>query len=354
MLKIKQENDDTEEHSHEGSFEVIETKPLDVQFKTNEISITEEYLVKNEDDNTYKVLKRLKIKHENVETEVIEPQPLDVQFISNEVFTAEEYLVKNEGDNTNDIHFPCKATDTTNNIIKTNSEENIHKIRRFDCNICHRRYSTKSHIIRHIAKSHSTTSMEKKVPQKNEVNHRNSRIKGYTRNKVDLLNCGICLKTFSSKSSLRTHWRIHTDEKPFKCDVCAKTFSQKTNLETHARIHTGEKPFKCNVCAKTFSQRVYLNNHKRIHTGEKPFRCNFCEKTFGEQSTLKIHERMHTGEKPFNCNVCAKTFRQRAHLNNHKRIHTGEKPFKCDVCEKAFADRSTHKSHKRIHTGEKL
>ncbi|XP_050420149.1 PR domain zinc finger protein 1-like [Adelges cooleyi] len=109
MLKIKHENDGTEEHSFEKTPEVIEPKLLDVQFINNEISTIEEYLVKNEDDNTYGIYEN---KQENDESEehsleklfeVIEPKPLDVQFINNEISTTEEYFVKNEVDNSYEV-----------------------------------------------------------------------------------------------------------------------------------------------------------------------------------------------------------------------------------------------------------
>ncbi|XP_050435120.1 zinc finger protein ZFP2-like isoform X3 [Adelges cooleyi] len=403
MLKIKDEIDETEKHFFETTFGAVETKPLDEPFENNEISTTEEYLVKNEVDNTYEVLKRfniLKIKPENDETEeelleksleVVDTKPLDMKFINNEISTTEECMVKNEVDNNYDIHFPCKATDTSNNTktmdcslnktIENDSEKNIHKLRRFDCNICQRRFITKSNIIWHIAKSHSSTSIEKKAPQKNKVNHRNSRIKKYTQNKDGLFYCGICSRTFSLKSSLRRHWRVHTEKKPFKCDICDKTFGRQSYLKTHERIHTGEKPFKCDVCkkcfnvqsnlkthekthtgekpfrcvvcGKTFSQQISLKIHKRIHTGEKPYKCVICEKTFIQQSDLKKHARVHTGEKPYKCNVCKKSFIQQPDLKKHARVHTGEKPFKCRVCEKAFIQQSNLKRHARIHTGEK-
>ncbi|XP_050435163.1 uncharacterized protein LOC126842282 isoform X15 [Adelges cooleyi] len=165
MLKIKDEIDETEKHFFETTFGAVETKPLDEPFENNEISTTEEYLVKNEVDNTYEVLKRfniLKIKPENDETEeelleksleVVDTKPLDMKFINNEISTTEECMVKNEVDNNYDIHFPCKATDTSNNTktmdcslnktIENDSEKNIHKLRRFDCNICQRRFITK-------------------------------------------------------------------------------------------------------------------------------------------------------------------------------------------------------------------
>ena len=35
-----------------------------------------------------------------------------------------------------------------------------------------------------------------------------------------------------------------------ECDVCEKRFTTSGNLKTHARIHANEKPFECDVCEK--------------------------------------------------------------------------------------------------------
>lgn len=46
-----------------------------------------------------------------------------------------------------------------------------------------------------------------------------------------------CNKIFYKNWNLVYHFRIHTNERPFKCEECYKTFSQKANLERHVTTH---------------------------------------------------------------------------------------------------------------------
>ncbi|XP_077111579.1 uncharacterized protein LOC143767259 isoform X2 [Ranitomeya variabilis] len=165
--------------------------------------------------------------------------------------------------------------------------------------------------------------------------------------------CSECGKCYSVKDELVIHQRSHTGEQPFSCSECGKCFNWKKNLVAHLRIHTGDRPFSCSECGKLYDGKAKLEIHQRIHTGEKPFSCSTCGKSFKQQSVLRVHEKIHTSEKPFPCSECGKSFTNKSDLVTHRRRHTGEKPFSCSECGKCFTRNSSLVSHQKIHTGEK-
>lgn len=62
----------------------------------------------------------------------------------------------------------------------------------------------------------------------------------------------------------------------FRCPVCDRRFSQSSSVTTHMRTHSGERPYRCRLCKKAFSDSSTLTKHLRIHSGEKPYECKLC------------------------------------------------------------------------------
>ncbi|KAM3913808.1 gastrula zinc finger protein XlCGF66.1-like [Leptodactylus fuscus] len=194
----------------------------------------------------------------------------------------------------------------------------------YDCALCGKTFTSKSGIVKHH-RMHSGR----------------------------VVSCPDCGKDFTCNSELVAHQRTHTGEKPFPCPSCGKCFSTNTNLVAHQRIHTGERPYACTECGKCFTSSSDLVKHQIIHTGEKPFCCPDCGKGFTSKSNLVKHQRIHTGERPFLCAECGKGFAIKSNLIKHQVVHTGEKPYPCPECGKFFSNQSNVAKHQRTHYGLK-
>ncbi|KAH8333197.1 hypothetical protein KR074_011565, partial [Drosophila pseudoananassae] len=208
----------------------------------------------------------------------------------------------------------------------------------------------------------------------------------------NLHQCSICPRTFTAKSALKVHNRVHNGSRVFKCIFCSHAFGSDQVLQTHVRTHTGEKPYQCTHCSKSFAQHATLTSHIRTHTGEQPYKCSKCEKCFKKGTDLLRHIRLHDGIRPYQCQHCSKCFARRTHLRDHLRVHTETPPqsqskfkypeeeikksntqktspkkciakkecvlknsvkkeYTCCLCSKNFGSRTTLRRHMYSHTG---
>ena len=80
--------------------------------------------------------------------------------------------------------------------------------------------------------------------------------------------CEVCERKVSHKSHLKRHILTHTKVKAHECDIRKKKFSVKSSLVTHFRIHLGEQPYGCANCEKWFTAIASRDYHLRTHHKE--------------------------------------------------------------------------------------
>ncbi|XP_035209583.1 zinc finger and BTB domain-containing protein 24-like [Stegodyphus dumicola] len=83
--------------------------------------------------------------------------------------------------------------------------------------------------------------------------------------------CKICGKDAACKrmrSDLKVVGRMHA-MKVHTCNLCSYSSHHTGTFKRHVLAHTGVRPFVCEICQKSFTQKSSLRTHKIIHYRQK-------------------------------------------------------------------------------------
>ncbi|XP_065224304.1 zinc finger protein 62-like [Planococcus citri] len=122
--------------------------------------------------------------------------------------------------------------------------------------------------------------------------------------------CNVCHRNFSRRYDLERHLISHEALKPFKCAECDKSFARKDVMRNHIILMHINDPgsldshYCCAHCQYRCRFKEMLVYHiKKNHLSNlviDEFSCTVCGKTFSTRSSRKFHERtVHVQKKKF-------------------------------------------------------
>ena len=195
------------------------------------------------------------------------------------------------------------------------------------------------------------------------------------------LQCEICGKSFTSKQSLKYHFKVHTGDYGYRCEGCGKKFimqsrmqkcmdthngifrfhcaqcNYKTNtaslLRKHQATHRSKKWLEyktrvkqqCDMCGKTFTKKQSLNYHFKVHAGDYGYKCDGCGKKFIKQSRMQKCMDTHNGIFRYYCTQCDYKTNTASLIKKHQTIHNLERPFICTLCDNSYKTKKVLRTH---------
>ncbi|KAG6439312.1 hypothetical protein O3G_MSEX000667 [Manduca sexta] len=149
--------------------------------------------------------------------------------------------------------------------------------------------------------------------------------------------CEQCGKVFKLEHYKKKHEAVvHKLTLYYKCAHCGMKFGSERERKNHVtEVHSDKvKIITCELCGKTFNWRHYFVSHMRKTHSHKKHACPNCEKRFVDKSDLDGHiAAKHNGVKKFQCTSCDRKYSSRPGLMMHLKKHK--------TCALAIANQST-------------
>ncbi|OWF45176.1 uncharacterized protein LOC110457344 [Mizuhopecten yessoensis] len=277
--------------------------------------------------------------------------------ICDQQFTNEKYLFRHMAIHTNifqclNCHKSFSRKDSLQRHILKCCPEDAEQYQVFFCRKCQKTFATKLG-----RDNHETHCKQKMCEQCQSVfasenlflAHKCQSKKTETRRNVPVkYNCSQCPKSFRNLNYLKQHLQIH--EGGFICQLCGRKLKTKEEQDDHERmcmalsVIQNEGKTKCMSCDLFFTDIRSYKEHYHSHT--HPYQCSKCQKRFVKIGSLHSHVCTLDDDNNllFSCNICHKDFRNERLLIRHREMHQ-EHRFKCQHCDKKFFRRDYYLKH---------
>ncbi|CAH0731666.1 unnamed protein product, partial [Brenthis ino] len=133
----------------------------------------------------------------------------------------------------------------------------------------------------------------------------------------------------------------------YKCEDCVKGFNFKGAYEKHMEKHSKEMgEYECDICKQRMATMDKLMSHQRYHRIR--YKCIECDLIRISRLTIKDHYTAHHLQDTFQykCSHCNKTFKRQVSLRKHiADVHRSKKRPQCNYCQRTYANKEILKTH---------
>ncbi|XP_065079204.1 zinc finger protein 2-like [Ochlerotatus camptorhynchus] len=140
-------------------------------------------------------------------------------------------------------------------------------------------------------------------------------------NKTQVVSCSTCGKKVP-KSCLQAHQDKHRLPN-YKCErgcVGMKFKCRQTQLQHYVNVHD-YRPLECKLCYKLFSAKSSLNYHMKSVHQLKPYQCTICNSSYPIKYLLGRHMKIHSAKMDHHCSICEYATNIKHNLTRHMLMH---------------------------------
>ncbi|KAG7309801.1 hypothetical protein JYU34_004303 [Plutella xylostella] len=274
----------------------------------------------------------------------------------------ENHMKKHDQSAGSELCHVCKVVCKDTRALEAHTRR--HRIR-WRCALCGAAWSRAAVAADHVARAHGSAPPTHACSACDHVAPTFGKLRVHMKVHNERQKCEICGKSFTDRSSLRTHLFIHKGEKEYECPRCHKLFLFKKAMEVHLVTHLESAHLYCHECDLTFKNRMSYYGHmkynlKHIDPAKLKYECQLCDKKFAKAARLEEHRAaIHLKVTPHRCTLpgCNFACASRPVLRTHVRmVHRNGKAIRnhvCDICGKAYTTKKSLEGHMRAHRGSR-
>jgi len=165
------------------------------------------------------------------------------------------------------------------------------KLPRYSCPVCHEHCSTKFDLLSHIRNKVCALKKGANKKEKSVVGSADySKLQHIfsVQPNANIFTCCICRKSTDNDTSEGRRRETGKDI----CVTCEERFPE-FSLSRSNEDETVEKLLKCKICNRSFSDRSLLLKHMRVHSAERLHMCTRCGKSYLNSAGLNYHMKKH-------------------------------------------------------------